>query len=62
MPAQLTLKFQTIPTPAPLQTLYDGLQAIVAELDNLKKYKSLESTGNPIDRLKWGQENLDGFW
>ena len=45
-----------------LKALYDGLQAIVKELDDLlKKYKSLESTGNPIDRLKWGQEDLDGL-
>ena len=45
-----------------LKTLYDGLQAIVKELDSLlKKYKSLESTSNPIDRLKWGQEDLDGL-
>ena len=35
---------------------------IVKELDNLlKKYKSLGSTGNLIDRLKWGQEDLDGL-
>ena len=45
-----------------LKTLYDGLQAIVKELDDLlQKYKSLESTGNPIDRLKWGREDLDGL-
>ena len=45
-----------------LETLYDGLQAIVKELDDLlKKYKSSESTGNPIDRLKWGQEDLVGL-
>ena len=32
------------------------------ELDNLlKKYKSLESTCNLIDRLKWGQEDLAGL-
>ena len=45
-----------------LKTLYDGLKGIMEELDNLlKKYKSLESTGNPIDRLKWGQEDLVGL-
>ena len=45
-----------------LKTLYDGLQAIAKELDDLlKKYKSLESTGHPIDRLKWGQEDLVGL-
>ena len=45
-----------------LKVLYDGLQVIAKELDNLlKKYKSLESTGNPIDRLKWGQEDLVGL-
>ena len=44
-----------------LNVLYDGLQVIVKELDDLlKKYKSLESTGNPIDRLKLRQD-LDGL-
>ena len=45
-----------------LKVLCDGLQGIVKELDDLlKKYKSLESTGKPIDRFKWGQEDLDGL-
>ena len=45
-----------------LKILYDGLQAIMKELDNLlKKYKSLESTRSPIDRFKWGQEDLVGL-
>ena len=45
-----------------LKILYDGLLAIMKELDNLlKKYKSLESTRNPIDRLKWGHEDLAGL-
>ena len=45
-----------------LKTLYDGLKGIMEELDDLlKKYKSLESTGKLIDRLKWGQEDLVGL-
>ena len=45
-----------------LKILYDGLQAIMKELgDLLKKYKSLESSHNPIDRFKWGQEDLVGL-
>ena len=45
-----------------LRVLCDGLQDIVKELDDLLiKYKSLESTGNPIDRWKWGQEDLVGL-
>ena len=45
-----------------LKTLYDGLKGIMEELDDLlKKYKSLESTGNLIDQLKWGQEGLVGL-
>ena len=42
-----------------LRVLYDGLQGIMKELDDLlKKYRNLESSHNPIDRLKWGQEDL----
>ncbi|KAF8417411.1 ankyrin repeat-containing domain protein [Tirmania nivea] len=46
-----------------LKMLYDGLQAIVTELDALlTKYQSLAS--NPkisFDRLKWGKEDLEGL-
>jgi len=44
-----------------LQTLYNGLQTIMKELDDLlKKYQSLESGygRSPVDRLRWGQEDL----
>ena len=42
-----------------LRELYNGLQAIMKELDSLlKKYQSLESSHNAIERLKWGQEDL----
>ena len=42
-----------------LKILYDGLHDIMKELDDLlKKYKSLGSSRNQIDRFKWGQEDL----
>ena len=45
-----------------LMILYDGLQAITKELEDLlKKYKSLGSSRNPIDRFKWKQEDLVGL-
>ena len=45
-----------------LKILYDGLQAMMKELDDLLgKYKSLKSSRNPIDRFKWGQENMAGL-
>ena len=45
-----------------LKILYDGLQAIMKGLDDLlSKYRKLESSCNPIDRFKWGQEDLVGF-
>ena len=45
-----------------LKMLYDGLQAIMKELDDLlSKYRKLESSRNPIDRFKWGQEDLVGL-
>ena len=45
-----------------LKILYDGLHAIMKELDDLiKKYQSLESTRNPVERFKWGQEDLVGL-
>ena len=45
-----------------LKIVYDGLQAIMKELDDLlKKYQSLESSCNSIDRFKWGLEDLEGL-
>ena len=42
-----------------LRVLYDGLQSIMKELDDLlKKYRHLGSSQSPVDRLKWGQEDL----
>jgi len=47
-----------------LKILYNGLQIIMKELDDLlRKYQSLnlESTHSPIARLRWGQEDLVGL-
>ena len=45
-----------------LKILYDGLQTIMKELnDLLSKYRKLESGRNPIGRFRWGQEALVGF-
>ena len=45
-----------------LKILYDGLQIIMKELnDLLSKYRKLESGPNPIDQFKWGQEDLVGL-
>lgn len=45
-----------------LKILYEGLQNIMKELDDLlKKYHSLASNCSPIDRLRWGLEDLVGF-
>jgi len=53
-----------------LKVLYDGLQAIVTELDALlKKYKSLEETPSGLvegvkreaKKMTWGWEDLVGF-
>ena len=45
-----------------LKILCNRLQAIMKELDDLLiKYHDLVSSCNPMDRLKWGQEDLVGF-
>ena len=45
-----------------LKILYNGLQAIMKELHDLNKYQNLVSIRrNPIDRLRWGQEDLVGL-
>ena len=46
-----------------LKILYDDLRTIMAELDDLlKKYQNLTSNRrNPIDRFRWGQEDLVGL-
>lgn len=45
-----------------LKVLYDGLQPIIKELDDLLiKYKALPSAGITFDRLKWGFEDLAGL-
>ena len=49
-----------------LKVLYDGLQPIIKELDDLLiKYRALQSAGtifdSKADRLKWGFEDLAGL-
>ena len=45
-----------------LKILYNGLQNVMKELDDLlKQYRNLESSRSPIDRWKWGQEDLVGL-
>jgi len=46
-----------------LKILYNGLQTVVKELhDLLNTYRSLASNRrNPIDKLRWGQEDLAGL-